>query len=265
MGRSLARCRLAVGFHARAALKLVHGSDWVGMETTGEVGLKKRRAEALGGAFVLAAVGLAVVVVVCWAIGALPTADYFSLAVMLSLDFAIAAGLILTWARGRAVVEAVPFWRGGPMPLHVRDCALAAALGAPLAGVVMSVFEPVSDAAVYVLVALIVVAWLALRVTRPEPDVRPELLGLGADTPRISVRQGVREQRLAAYLTFLIPAVSVGLLIMVSDEMAPVFAGVGLVFGLAGVAMERFLWAVRWSDGGAGGADLDAPVIKDPG
>jgi len=104
-----------------------------------------------------------------------------------------------------------------------------------------------SVAEIVVLAAVIAACWLVTRQTRPAFDAG----SWEAKTRSVRAVQGLTlaqaqgKQRLSSYLLFFIPLVCLGLTVLASQAMAPIFAGIGLAFCLWGGWLEAWLSVLR--------------------
>ncbi|MEO1281157.1 MAG: hypothetical protein AAFV69_05415 [Pseudomonadota bacterium] len=219
--------------------------------------MKRLRGHAAALALTTSTVGLVALLGLGYVLGVLPDSDHFGVVAMLLLDVTAAAGVITAWRYGRGVRKSIALTQSNSTPERVRDIALAVALGSVALPVALGLFVKIEPWLVSVLLVLVVVAWAALRFTRPEGPERVKLTAPAEwqSQPAIPLAQGAREQRLAAYLTFCIPVVAIAVLLFVTPQLAPAFALIGLVSGVVGAAMEYYLWSVRWDDRAAAEVD----------
>ncbi|MEL7048631.1 MAG: hypothetical protein AAFO75_06655, partial [Pseudomonadota bacterium] len=182
--------------------------------------------------------------------GALPESQHFGVVAMLIIDVMIAAALITAWRYGLGVRKAFIFTESSTWPEHIRDGAFLLSIGAVGLPVAMGLFIPIENWLVIALLIVVAASWAALRLTRPNGPDRVYLSTPESwrARPAITMKEGAKEQRLAAYLCFFIPLVSIALLFLVTAQLAPAFALIGFVSAICGAAMEYYLWSVQWTD-----------------
>ncbi|MEO1205750.1 MAG: hypothetical protein AAFV45_05405 [Pseudomonadota bacterium] len=215
--------------------------------------MNRLRGHAAALALTTSTIGFVIVLGLGYALEALPPSDHFGVVAMLLIDITAAAGVITAWRYGRGVRKSIALAQSTTLPERVRDVALAVCLGAVSFPVAVGLFIEIEQWVVAALLILIVASWAAMRFTRPPGPDRVQISEPSEwqSRPAISNAKGEREQRLAAYLCFCIPAVAVAVLLFVTPQLAPAFALIGLVSGIVGAAMEYYLWSVRWDDDAA--------------
>lgn len=206
--------------------------------------MSEDRANAIGSAFGCATAGFAVIALLASFGGFLNEATKPVVGALAGvwLSLSIIGALIAAFF-GSGVMASHPFNAKRHLVATVSAVGLSLALGATGFLTALALFVTVADGLVAIGVGAIGVGWLIVRWARRDADYGARMRLGNAE---VESHVGRREQRLSAYLAFLIPAVSVSLLLLSSDQMAPFFAGVGFVSALTGAAMERYLSQAFW-------------------